>query len=88
MTMKHPIEAISLPGDRTISPYSDDVRMGDLLFLSRRIGLDHNDMTLLEGAAQTRQCVANISEVLALAGSSLDRVKKATAASIVRGWLL
>jgi 2-iminobutanoate/2-iminopropanoate deaminase len=76
----HPIEAMSLPGDRTIGPYSDAVRVGDLLFLSGRIGLDYSDMTLVEGgiSAQTRRCLANISEVLLLAGSSLERVVKTT----------
>ncbi len=80
MTTTHPIEPISLPGHRTIGPYSDAVRIGDLLFLSGRIGLDYSDMTLVEGgiAAQTRQCLANIGEVLSLAGSSLDRVVKTT----------
>lgn len=80
MTTMCRIEPISLPGDRTIGPYSDAVRIGDLLFLSGRIGLDYSNMTLVEGgiAAQTRQCLANIAEVLSLAGCSLDRVVKTT----------
>lgn len=75
-----PIETLSLPGNRTIGPYSDVVRIGDLLFLSGRIGLDYTDMTLVEGGIveQTRRCLANIGEVLELAGSSIDRVIKTT----------
>lgn len=80
MTTTHPIEPVTLPGSRTIGPYSDAVRIGDLLFLSGRMGLDYRDMTLVEGgiAAQTRRCLANIDEVLLLAGSSLGRVVKTT----------
>ncbi|PVE54592.1 hypothetical protein DC429_14130 [Arthrobacter sp. TPD3018] len=46
-------------------PYSDTVRIGDLRFLSGRIGLDYSNMTLVEGniAAQPRQCLANIADV-------------------------
>lgn len=74
------IEALSLPGDRTIGPYSDAVRAGDLLFLSGRIGLDYADMTLVKGgiAGQTRRTLNNIGEVLKLAGSSIDRIIKTT----------
>lgn len=80
MTVKQLIECMSLAGERTIGPYSDAVRIGDLLFLSGRIGLDYDNMTLVEGgiAAQTPRCLANIEEVLLLAGSSLERVVKTT----------
>ncbi|RYD27647.1 MAG: hypothetical protein EOP89_04290 [Lysobacteraceae bacterium] len=80
VTTTHSIESISLAGERTIGPYSDAVRIGDLLFLSGRIGLDYSDMTLVEGgiAAQTRRCLTNIEEVLRLAGSSFERVVKTT----------
>lgn len=41
------------------------MRIGDLRFLSGRIGLDYSNMTLVEGniAAQPRQCLANIADV-------------------------
>lgn len=80
MAASLPIETLSLSGNRTIGPYSDVVRIGDLLFLSGRIGLDYTDMTLVEGGIgeQTRRCLANIGEVLALAGSSIDQIVKTT----------
>ncbi|SFN66043.1 RidA family protein [Sphingomonas sp. OK281] len=80
MTTTHPIEPISLPSGRTIGPYSDAVRVGDLLSLLGRNGLDYSNMTLVEGgvAAQTRRCLANINEALLLADSSSERVVKTT----------
>lgn len=73
-------ESISLDGNGAIGPYSDAVRVGDMLFLSGRIGLDQSTMQLVSGGIeeQTRQCLANITQVLQLAGNSLENVIKST----------
>ena len=58
-------------------PFSDAVRVGDLLFLSGQIGTV-SGMTLIEGGiqAETRQTLDNIRAVLERNGSSMDRVVK------------
>ncbi len=75
-----PVEAFSLSGRRSIGPYSDAVKAGNLLFLSGRIGLDYASMQLVKGGVgeQTLQCLVNIGEVLTMAGSSLNNVIKST----------
>lgn len=69
-------------------PFSDAVRVGDLLFLSGQIGTVPGEMAtepgqprLAEGgiAPETRQTMENIQAVLERHGSSLDRVVKCTA---------
>ena len=76
----HHIDAVCLPGNRTIGPYSDAVKAGEFVFLSGRVGLDYSTMQLVEGGigAQTRQCLTNIIEVLTLSGVSLNDVVKTT----------
>lgn len=61
-------------------PFSEAVRVGDLLYLSGAIGIDATG-TLVEGGieAETRQAMDNIRTVLERHGSSLDRVVKCTA---------
>lgn len=58
-------------------PFSDAVRVGDLLFVSGQIGTV-SGMTLIEGGiqAETRQTMDNIRAVLERNGSSMDRVVK------------
>ncbi len=56
-------------------PFSEAVRVGDLLFLSGKLGTDASGQVVPGGiAAETR----NIKAALARYGSSLDRVVKAT----------
>ncbi len=62
-----------------IGPYSQAVIAGDLIFTAGQLGIDPQTGELAEGiAAQTRQALTNLSAVLEAAGSSLDRVVKAT----------
>nr|WP_044199339.1 RidA family protein [Oscillochloris trichoides] len=63
-----------------IGPYSQAVRAGDLIFLSGQLAVDPATSQMVEGdvAAMTRQIFANISAVLAAAGSSLEKIVKAT----------
>jgi 2-iminobutanoate/2-iminopropanoate deaminase len=60
-------------------PFSEVVEVGDLLFLSGQIGIDANGMLVRGGiAAETRQTLENIRDVLKRRGSSLDRIVKVT----------
>jgi 2-iminobutanoate/2-iminopropanoate deaminase len=61
-------------------PFSDAVRVGDLLFLSGKIGNVPGTMSLAEGGIQgeTRQTLENIKASLEKHGSSLSEVVKCT----------
>lgn len=61
-------------------PYSDAVRVGNLLFLSGTVGQKPGTRQVVEGgtAAETRQALENIKTNLEAHGSSLDRVAKCT----------
>jgi 2-iminobutanoate/2-iminopropanoate deaminase len=63
-----------------IGPYSQAVKSNGLLYTSGQIPLDPSTGNLVEGEfeAQVRRVFANLSAVLAEAGSSFDRVLKAT----------
>lgn len=65
---------------KAIGPYSQAVVHGDLVFASGQIGLDPQTGEVVPGGieAQTRRALDNLREVLAEAGSSLDRVVKTT----------
>ena len=65
---------------RAIGPYSQAVRMGNLLFCSGQIPLDPVTEQLVTGdiAAQTRQVFANLGAVLAEAGASFNDVARTT----------
>ncbi len=65
---------------KAIGPYSQAVRMGNLLFCSGQIPLDAATGQLVSGdiAAQTRQIFANLGAILAEAGASFDRVARTT----------
>ena len=60
-------------------PFSEAVRVGNLLFLSGQLGRDGSGRVVPGGiAAETQQTMENIKAALARHGSSLDRVVKAT----------
>lgn len=61
-------------------PFSDAVRVGNLLFLSGKLGTIPGKTELVPGgiAAETRQALENIKVTLLTNGSSLDRVVKCT----------
>ena len=60
-------------------PFSEAVRVGDVLYLSGALGMDETGQLVAGGIeAETRQTLANIRAVLERHGSSLDRVVKAT----------
>jgi len=61
---------------KAIGPYSQAVRAGQLLFISGQIPIDPATGNLIAGdiAAMTHRVFANIREILAAAGASLDQV--------------
>lgn len=73
------VEYLSSP-ERSNAPFSEAVKVGNLLFLSGQLGRDPQTGKLAEGGieAETRQCLENIKKTLEKYGSSLDRVVKAT----------
>jgi 2-iminobutanoate/2-iminopropanoate deaminase len=65
---------------KAIGPYSQGIRVGDLVFTAGQIGLDYQTGQLVEGGieAQTRQAMNNLRFILEAAGSSPGRVIKTT----------
>lgn len=65
---------------KAIGPYSQAVRAGQLLFISGQIPIDPATGNLIAGdiAAMTHRVFANIREILAAAGASLDQVVRTT----------
>ena len=62
-----------------IGPYSQAVRVGELVFMSGQIGLDPTTGMLVEGIeAQAHQVFLNMRAVAEAAGASLDGVVKLT----------
>lgn len=61
-------------------PFSEAVRVGNLLFLSGQLGIKPGAREVVPGGiqAETRQTMENIKDTLARHGSSMDRVVKCT----------
>jgi len=74
-------EVISTPkAPAAIGPYSQAIRVDNLVFTAGQVAIDPEQGKLIEGdiAAQTRQVLTNLSAVLEAAGSSLSQVLKTT----------
>lgn len=74
-------QAVSTPhAPQAIGPYSQAVRMGNLLFLSGQIPLDPATGVLIDGdiAAQTRRVFQNLGAILEAAGASFADVARTT----------
>src|SRR5438132_10177822 len=68
-------------GPAAIGPYSQAVRVGDLIFLSGQIPLDPSTGKLIDEAdigSQTRRVLLNIKGVLSAAGASMDNLVRTT----------
>ena len=64
-----------------IGPYSQAIRVGDLLFVSGQIPLDPSTGKLIEQTdikAQTHRVLQNLSAILRAAGGSIDNVVRTT----------
>ena len=61
-------------------PFSEAVRVGNMLYLSGQLGNLPGTMDLAEGGieGQTRQIMSNIQRILEANGSALDRIVKCT----------
>jgi 2-iminobutanoate/2-iminopropanoate deaminase len=74
-------QAVSTPGaPAAIGPYSQAIRAGSLVFVSGQIPLDPETGTMVEGdiKVQTHRVFRNLAAILEAAGSSLERVVRAT----------
>ena len=76
--MKEIIQTNSAP--QAIGPYSQAVRLGDLLFTSGQIPLDPQTGEFVAGGIteQTEQVLKNLAAVLEAGGAQLSRVVKTT----------
>lgn len=65
---------------KAIGPYEQGIKVDGMVFTAGQIPLDPKTGNLVEGGitAQTRQVLENLKGVLEAAGSSLERVVKAT----------
>jgi len=65
---------------KAIGPYEQAIKVGELVYTAGQIPLDPRTGNLVGGgiAEQTRQVLENLKAVLEAAGSSLDKVIKAT----------
>jgi len=65
---------------RKKAPYSDAVRVGDLLFLTGQVGFNSDSLKLAPGGikGETKQALENIKAVLEANGSDLEHVAKCT----------
>ncbi len=65
---------------RKSAPYSDAVRVGDLLFLTGQVGFDNDSLKIAQGGikAEATQALENIKAVLETNGSDLEHVAKCT----------
>ena len=63
-----------------IGPYSQAMKLGDLVFTAGQIALDPDTMEIVDGdvAAQTEQVLQNLKAILEEAGAGLDSVLKTT----------
>lgn len=65
---------------KAIGPYEQAIKVDGMVFTAGQIPLDPKTGNIVEGGitAQTRQVLENLKGVLEAAGSSLERVVKAT----------
>ncbi|HIF39350.1 MAG TPA: RidA family protein [Gemmatimonadetes bacterium] len=78
MTILKSISTDKAPG--AAGPYSQGIRLGDLIFVSGQIPIDPLTGKMVDGdiGEQTARVLQNVSAVLEAAGSSLDCVVKTT----------
>ena len=65
---------------KAIGPYEQAIKVGEFVYTAGQIPIDPQTGNLIAGtiAEQTRQVLENLKAVLEAAGSSLDKVIKAT----------
>jgi 2-iminobutanoate/2-iminopropanoate deaminase len=67
-------------GPRAIGPYSQAIRANGFVFVSGQVSIDPVTNTLVSGdvGAQTERALQNLSGILKAAGTSLQKVVRAT----------
>ena len=75
---KEVISTVNAP--KAIGPYEQAIKVGEFVYASGQIPLDPKTGNLVEGGItiQTRRVMENLKGVVEAAGSSLERVVKAT----------
>ena len=75
-----PIEVRTEDAPAPVGPYSQAIRLNDLVFASGQIPLDPKTAKIVEGEIEdeTRQVLSNLKAVLEASGASLASVVKAT----------
>lgn len=65
---------------KAIGPYSQAIHIGDLVYTAGQVALDPATMELVAGGIeeQTRQVLANLTNVLEAAGTNMSKVVKTT----------
>lgn len=64
---------------KAIGPYSQAVIVGEMVYASGQLGMDPSTMELASSVEeQAHQALKNVKEVLAAAGTSIDKVFKTT----------
>lgn len=73
------VEYFPVPGQPRL-PFSEAVRVGEMLYLSGQLGTDSTGRLVPGGIGpETRQALTNVATVLARHGATLDQVIKCTA---------
>jgi 2-iminobutanoate/2-iminopropanoate deaminase len=77
---KRAIRTEKAPAPFQGAPYSQGIAFGDLVFVSGQVPIDPSTNETVEGGieAQTERTLENLKAVLEEAGSSLDKVLKAS----------
>ena len=80
MAEKEVIRTDAAPAPFQGAPYSQAIRVGDLVFVSGQLALRPGEKELMGGGIgpQTEQVLANLRAILEAAGSGLDRLVKTT----------
>jgi len=80
MTEKRAIRTETAPAPFQGAPYSQAIRVGELVFVSGQLGLRAGESAICgEGIEeQTRQVLTNVKAILEAAGSGIDKLVKTT----------
>ena len=80
MAEKEVVRTEAAPAPFQGAPYSQAIRVGDLVFVSGQLALRPGDTELMGGGigAQTEQVLASLGAILEAAGSGLDKLVKTT----------
>ena len=67
-------------GPQAIGPYSQAIRVNGFIFVSGQVAIDAANQQFIAGdvAAQTDRAIKNLAGILKAAGSSLEKVVRAT----------